>query len=108
MTLRDPTSLRFTARCLRDLDPEVLTSLLESRWLDGYDVPVIFGAIRCPVLLLRADDGCGGMLPATEANRLTAHLDDCMRIDLPGVGHLLHWLATETVVRLTVGFLESL
>ncbi len=54
--LRDATSLRFTARCLQDLDPETLTPLLELRWLDGYDQPSILSAVRCPALLLRADE----------------------------------------------------
>ena len=40
--------------------------------------------------------------------KLTAPLKDHTWIDLAGVGHLLHWLATETVLRYTVGFLESL
>ena len=106
--LRDATSLRFSARCLTDLDRDVLTSLLEGRWLDGYDVERIFSAIRCPVLLLRADERDGGMLAGDDAQAMVRHLEDCTRIDLPGVGHLLHWLATEEIVRLTVGFLESL
>jgi pimeloyl-ACP methyl ester carboxylesterase len=106
--VRDATSLRFSARCLTNLDPDVLTSLLAGRWLDGYDVETIFTAIRCPVLLLRADDRAGGMLPGDDAQALEKHLNDCTRIDLPGVGHLLHWLATAEIVRYTVGFLESL
>ncbi len=106
--VRDATSLRFTARCLGDLDAEVLTPLVEGGWLDGYDADAIFAAVRCPVLLLRADERAGGMLPANAASELTARMADCTRIDLPGTGHLLHWLATEAIVRHTVGFLESL
>ena len=106
--LRDATSLRFSARCLQDLDPEVLTPLVEGRWLDGYDPEAICPAVRCPVLLLRADEARGGMLPRDDAVRLTALLPDGTLIDRPGAGHLLHWLETETVLRLVVGFLESL
>ncbi len=106
--LRDATSLRFSARCLADLDPEVLTTLLEERWMEGYDVEPILSAVTCPVLLLRADDQCGGMLPRRTAEEMAARMKDCTLIDLPGTGHLLHWMATETVIRLTVGFLESL
>jgi len=106
--LRDATALRFSARCLADLDAEVLTPLLEDRWLDGYDVTQVFGGVTCPVLLLRADDHCGGMLLRRDAEVLAKDMQDCTLIDLPGTGHLLHWLATDTVLRLTVGFLESL
>jgi pimeloyl-ACP methyl ester carboxylesterase len=106
--VRDATSLRFTARCLCDMHAEVLMPLVEGGWLDGYDAEGIFAAIRCPVLLLRADERAGGMLPANAASQLAARIPDCTRIDLPGIGHLLHWLATEAVIRHTIGFLESL
>jgi pimeloyl-ACP methyl ester carboxylesterase len=106
--LRDATSLRFSARCLQDLDAAVLSPLIEGRWLEGYDVAAVFRAIRCPVLLMRADPAVGGMLSREEADDLTASVADCTSVDLPGVGHLLHWLATDTVLRYTVGFLESL
>jgi pimeloyl-ACP methyl ester carboxylesterase len=106
--LRDPTSLRFSAHCLREMDPEVLTPLLDGRWLDGYDTDAVFESITCPVLLLRADPDRGGMLHRGEAEGLARSMTDCTLMDLPGVGHLLHWMATETVLRLTVGFLESL
>jgi pimeloyl-ACP methyl ester carboxylesterase len=106
--VRDGTALRFSARCLRDLDPEVLTPLLEGRWLEGYELDTFAAGAACPVLLLRGDDATGGMLNAADAEHLAGRLADCTRIDVPGAGHLLHWLATDTVLRLTVGFLESL
>jgi pimeloyl-ACP methyl ester carboxylesterase len=106
--IRDPTSIRFTARCLQDLDPEVLTPLLEGRWLEGYDVEAVGRAVQCPVLLLRGNEQLGGMLPQGDVATLTGRLADCTVIDVPGAGHLLHWLATEVVVRLTLGFLEAL
>lgn len=106
--LRDPTALRFGARCLQDADPEVLSPLLESAWLHGLEYPRLTAQVRCPVLLLCGEEACGGMLPRRDADDLASRLADCLRCDLPGVGHLLHWMATETVVRLTLGFLESL
>jgi pimeloyl-ACP methyl ester carboxylesterase len=106
--LRDPTSLRFTARCLQDLDPEVLTPLLEGRWLEGYDVEALCKAVQVPVLLLRGDEKLGGMMPREDGSQLAGRLADCTVVDVPGVGHLLHWLARETVLRLTLGFLEAL
>jgi pimeloyl-ACP methyl ester carboxylesterase len=106
--VRDGTALRFTARCLRDLDPEVLAPLLEGRWLDGYDLDTFATGAACPTLLLRGDDATGGMLNAADADRLAGRLAECTRIDVPGAGHLLHWLATDTVLRLTLGYLESL
>jgi pimeloyl-ACP methyl ester carboxylesterase len=106
--LRDPTSLRFTARSLQDLDPEVFTPLLEGRLLDGCDLQSLCARVACPTLLLRADDAAGGMLSRRHAEQMAAAMADCTLLDLPGVGHLIHWLKNETTLRLTAGFLESL
>ncbi|MBA4188863.1 MAG: hypothetical protein C0467_12770 [Planctomycetaceae bacterium] len=105
---RDASMLRFSARCLPDLDPRVFDPLLDGTWLRGYDEDAIWEAIACPVLLLRGEEARGGMLPTPDANRMAATITDCTRVDVPGVGHLIHWLATEACVRLTLGFLESL
>lgn len=106
--IRDATALRFSARCLQELDPEVLTPLIEGRWLVGYDVDNILGRVHCPALLLRGDENAGAMLPRIDASALVARLKDCTVIDLPGVGHLIHWLEAEKTARFVVGFLESL
>jgi pimeloyl-ACP methyl ester carboxylesterase len=105
---RDATSLRFSARCLPDLDPGVFDPVLDASWFNGYDEDAIWKAIACPVLLLRGEEARGGMLPAVDADRMAKTIPDCDRIDVPGVGHLIHWLETETCVRLVLGFLESL
>jgi pimeloyl-ACP methyl ester carboxylesterase len=105
---RDATSLRFGARCLRDMDPDVLTPLLEGRWLDGYDVRGVFQGVRCPALLLGADEEHGGLLPREDAEHLAGLMHDCVHIALPRVGHLVHWLQPDTTLRLVTGFLESL
>jgi pimeloyl-ACP methyl ester carboxylesterase len=105
---RDATSLRFLARCLEDMDPQVLTPLLEERWLDGYDQPALLAAVACPVLLLRGDERFGGMLPRADGQELAGCLADCTWIDLKGTGHALHWLEAESTARFVLGFLESI
>ncbi len=104
---RDAAMLRFTAKCLPDLDPDVFEPLLDGTWFDGYDEDAIWKAIKCPVLLLRGEEARGGMLPAACADRMAKTIPDCTRVDVPGVGHLIHWLATEACVRHVLGFLES-
>jgi pimeloyl-ACP methyl ester carboxylesterase len=104
---RDPTMLRFSARCLPSLDPAVFDPVLNGTWFDGYDENAIWKAIKCPVLLLRGEEARGGMLPVADADRMAKTIADCSRVDVPGAGHLIHWLATEECVRLTLGFLES-
>jgi pimeloyl-ACP methyl ester carboxylesterase len=106
--LRDGTSLRFTARCLRQIDPEVLTPVLERRLLEGCDLGEQLGRVRCPALLLRADEAYGGMLSRAEAAEIVGRLRECVAIDRPGVGHLIHWLEPDATLRFVLGFLESL
>jgi pimeloyl-ACP methyl ester carboxylesterase len=106
--LRDAAAIRFGARCLRDLDPEVYDPVLEKRWLEGYDSEVIWKGVRCPVLMLRGEESLGGMLPRADADQIAGWLGDCTRVDLPGLGHLIHASAIETTTRLVTGFLESL
>jgi pimeloyl-ACP methyl ester carboxylesterase len=106
--LRDATSLRLSARCLRDLDPQVLAPLLANRWPEGYDLVASCAAVRCPALILRGDPALGGMLRRDEALAMARQMADGVVIDMPGVGHLIHWTAAETMARLVLGFLESL
>jgi pimeloyl-ACP methyl ester carboxylesterase len=105
---RDMASLRFTARCLKQLDRDVLSPIIAGRWLDGFDWAAVLSNVTCPALLLQADVTVGGMLTddnAAEAERL---MPDCSRVRLPKAGHLIHWLQTETCLRLVNSFLESL
>jgi pimeloyl-ACP methyl ester carboxylesterase len=106
--LRDPASLRFMAKCLRDLDPDTLTLPLARRWLGEFDPLAAARQVRCPVLLAIADPARGGMLPPPEADALAAALADCSRVDLPGVGHLIHWQDAHKTLLLLHAFLGSL
>jgi len=106
--LRDAASLRFMARCLHDLDPAAMDPAIEKRWLDGFDMLTTAKHVKCPTLLVVGDPEKGGMLPPEDAKALTAALHDCTRVDLSGVGHLMHWQDTPTTQRLLHSFLGSL
>jgi pimeloyl-ACP methyl ester carboxylesterase len=106
--VRDPVSLRFTAGCLRQLDPRVMQTILDHDWLTGFDFDSAFSAIRCPVLLLRGNSALGGMLPEVDAARMKSQLTDCIRVDFPAAGHLLHLQERVEVSSYTATFIESL
>jgi pimeloyl-ACP methyl ester carboxylesterase len=106
--MRDGSALRFIARCLAEVDGDVFTPALEGRWLNGYDEPALWSGVTCPALLLRGDPAVGGMLPAGDADEMCTVMPDAMRIDLVGIGHLIHGTATELTVRHVLNFLESL
>jgi pimeloyl-ACP methyl ester carboxylesterase len=88
--LRSAVSLRFSARCLAQLDPEVFTPVIEGRWLDGYDERELYLRVGCPVLLLQGDPSAGGALTDADADAAMAALPGCRRVQSPGVGHLIH------------------
>lgn len=106
--LRDGVSLRLVARCLQEVDPAVYDSLLAGRWLEGVHWQETIRAIRCPVLLLAADEKAGGMLNRASVDEMKQNVADIISLPHPGIGHLIHWQATETCLRHVLGFLESL
>ncbi len=106
--LRDAASLRFVARCVRDLDPAALTPALDGSWLGGFDPVAEAARVRCPVLLVVSDPSCGGMFPPADADPLAAAFEDVTRVNLPGVGHLPHTQDPTTTLRLMHAFLDSL
>ncbi len=106
--LRDRDSLAWSAECLSQLDPEVLTPVIEGRWLEGYDVAAVLSQVLCPVLLLQADPLAGGALTDADANRVLAALTSSEHIRFPGVGHQLHRDRPDAVTHALQDFAASL
>lgn len=106
--VRDPISLRFTAACLRDLDPDVMQAVLADNWPAGFDFDCLLQSIQCPVLLLRGDVAKGGMLPDDDATHIMSLLCDGVRMDFANAGHLLHWQVRSDLATNVSAFLDSL
>ncbi len=106
--LRDAASLRYSARCLMQLDPDVLAPIVTGQWLDGYDWQAAATNYRGPVLVLQADVAVGGMLTDDDARRFVELAPQAVVQRLPGVGHLVHWMEPTVTQRLVLNFLESL
>lgn len=105
--LRDAVQLRWSAACLKLVDPEVFTPIVEGRWLEGYDVDQTIQRVRCPTLVLQADPTAGGMLMDDDVKFMQQTIRDCTVIRFPGVGHALRWAAFDPWQRAVVNFLES-
>lgn len=88
--IRDRSSLKWSAHCLSQLDPEVLTPVIEGRWLEGYDVVNILASIGCPTLLLQGDPTAGGALIDADAASVVAALPSCQHVRFASCGHQLH------------------
>ena len=106
--VRDASALRFTAKCLQQLDPVVMRPIVESQWLKGYGLPTISGKIQCPVLVIQADANVGGMLTDGDADLLERMIADVTRVRVSGIGHQIHTAAPDVALRIVLGFLESL
>ena len=105
--LRDRASLAWSGQCLSQLDPEVLTPVIEGRWLDGYDFPDSLSRVRCPTLLLQADPSAGGALTDADAETLKSIISTCQHVRLPGCGHNLHRDRPEEVLQALREFTAS-
>jgi len=106
--LRDPVSLRFTSSCLQQLDPEVLSPILQMEWLNGFDVESVFRNVECPTLVLQADTRSGGMLTDQDAELIEDCAADVVRVRFDACGHLIHWTQTTALLNHVHGFLETL
>jgi pimeloyl-ACP methyl ester carboxylesterase len=105
--LRDRASLAWSAQCLSQLAPEVLTPVIESRWLDGYDFPDALSSVRCPTMLLQADPSAGGALTDADAESLKSIISDCQHVHFPSCGHNLHRDRPESVLRAFADFASA-
>jgi len=95
---RDRASLRFSAQCLVQIDPEVFTPLVAGTWLEGFDHLALWPRVKCPLLLLQGDPHSGGALTDEDANLSERLAARCQRIRFDGVGHQIHRTVPEQVV----------
>ena len=105
--LRDGPALRFMASCLLSLDPDVLAPIVAGRWLEGYDERSLAALVRCPTLVLEADLAAGGMLKPGDGEMLRSTIERVATVRFSSIGHQLHWLAPDEVLRPTLAWLES-
>ncbi|MEP6668598.1 MAG: alpha/beta hydrolase [Chthoniobacter sp.] len=106
--IRDRASLRWSAECLAQLDPDVLTPVIAGHWLDGYDVSSICARIRCPVLLLQADPQTGGALTDGDAQLALRSIADCRHVPFPRAGHQIHRDRPEAMLQVVREFAATL
>jgi pimeloyl-ACP methyl ester carboxylesterase len=88
--IRDRASLRFSAECLLELDPEIFTPLVAGRWLDGFDHTALWSRVKRPLLLLQGDARHGGALADDDADLAESSAPQCRRVRFDGVGHQIH------------------
>jgi pimeloyl-ACP methyl ester carboxylesterase len=89
-------------------DPDMIGALVDDfdATAAGYDPEVVLPAVRCPVLLLRADPAFGSAMPDRDVTRALALLPQPTLIQLDGISHILYNEQKEPVLREIVTFLE--
>jgi pimeloyl-ACP methyl ester carboxylesterase len=106
--IRDHKSLSFSAHCLSEMDPKVLTPVIAGEWLKGYDFQASWRDISCPILLLRGNPKFGSAVSDDDAKAILSSMaNSCERV-FPDVGHFIHQSRSKHVVNLTVEFAQNL
>lgn len=107
---RDAAALRAWATTIDQLDPDVLTLILDDRAKEGYDLDALLPRITSPTLLLQGNPALGGALADVDADRAAALLPRGVHIRLPDVGHGIHAADGQprAFCRIVHDFLESL
>ncbi len=75
------------ARAFLQLDPGVQVTARDNRMLVGLDVD---GPIQVPMLILAADEACGGVFRAVDAERLATTHPEVDVVALEGATHRIH------------------
>jgi pimeloyl-ACP methyl ester carboxylesterase len=86
----DVMAARSRAWSVSQIDPDVLTLIVENRAIDGYDLEARLQAITCPTLLLQGNPDLGGALSDEEAGWAASLMPRCVLVSMPEVGHLIH------------------
>jgi pimeloyl-ACP methyl ester carboxylesterase len=106
----DDSIFEWLAHNLYQNDPDMLTMLIDEPEIvaAGYDMAVVLPSIRCPVLLLQADQRAGSAMTDAEVKQALPLLAQPTHVWLEGVGHALHLEHKEQVLRAINDFFGSL
>jgi pimeloyl-ACP methyl ester carboxylesterase len=81
---------RARAASLHQIDPAVLTAIIENRSIRDYDLGDRLARIACPVLLLQGNPDLGGALSDAEARWAASLIPRCSHVAIPDIGHAIH------------------
>jgi pimeloyl-ACP methyl ester carboxylesterase len=81
---------RARAASLHQIDPGVLTPIIESRSIRDYDLGDRLSRITCPALLLQGNPELGGALSDPEARWADSLMAQSTLVTIPDIGHQIH------------------
>jgi pimeloyl-ACP methyl ester carboxylesterase len=106
--VRTPAALNFAGQCLANLDPEVLTPIVQGEWLRGYDLAGVLSRIQCPVLLMQGNVKLGALLSDDDVRLAKQLLPRCTFVRFDNVGHHLHTQQPEQTLSVINTFIAEL
>jgi pimeloyl-ACP methyl ester carboxylesterase len=86
----DAAALGARTLALSQLDPDVLTTVLENRAREGYGLAARLKRIACPVLLQQGNVALGAAVDDARVAEARSLLADCTFEHFPDVGHGIH------------------
>ena len=104
---RDSASLRANAKSFSQLDPDVITHLMDFKFGEHFDLDAALAKIVSPVLLLQGNPELGGRDDG-EVEQALSSLADATHVRLAELGHNLHTPQPIAFCQIVMNFLESL
>ncbi len=89
--LRDLSALHWSAQCLAQIDPDVLSPLVCGEWLSGWNWAGLFARALAPLLVLQGDEKSGGALAEEDLSVTGLPTRGFEKVFFEGSGHQLHW-----------------
>lgn len=99
--------VRGMAERLYRLDPEVLATLMDPKFMHGYDLIGLLESVTCPTLLIQSDPAINSVLEEADIALAIQHVSDCRHIVIPDAIHTLHFSHPQRVSAAIVEFLSE-
>lgn len=97
--------VRQRAVQLLHVDPAVLEPLFGQGLLGDHDPDVLLAQITCPVHLIAAESGSGGVMTLDDVQRVAAQVPHAAHTIVTGTGHDIHLDRPQLFFRAVVSFL---
>ncbi len=103
-----PDAVRQRAVQLLHVDPAVLEPLLGQGLLGDHDPDALLAQITCPVHLIAAESGSGGVMTLDDVQHVVAQVPHAAYTIVTGTGHDIHLDRPQLFFRAVVSFLWKL
>lgn len=116
VAIEDPIFLLNTAMNWSNMDPDILTNMIECKddpssfleMVEGYETEKLFPRLKCPILLLRGNPELGGAIRDEHVEKARDLIPDLTYAYFESLGHSLFPVGAEPVLSKVSIFLESL